>query len=67
MWSAAAYAAGMIVWMCSEVLLELGSGFAAVLARQAVDILSAMAGAALMLPALWGLKSRTLTLAGRAL
>jgi hypothetical protein len=66
-WSAAAYAAGMVVWMGSEALLELEPGFAAVLTRRVIDVVSAMVGAGLMLPALWGLKSRTPSLARRAL
>ena len=66
-WSAAAYAAGMIVGVGGEMVLELDAGLAGAVARRLIDVLSAIVGSVVMLPALWRLKSRTLTLAGRAL
>jgi hypothetical protein len=66
-WSAAAYAAGMIVGVGGEMLFELDAGVAGAVARRLIDVLSAIVGSLVMLPALWRLKSRTLTLAGRAL
>ena len=64
-WAAAAYAVGMVIWTCSDTLLDLDTGLAGMLARQVIEFVAAVIGAVIMLPALSQLKSRTLTLAGQ--